>query len=107
MNDLAAKTFFFLALEVEVKLLCFPRAHWYLAVICFPGLEGPLLEKNPVYLEQPAEESIPEHCRPLSPDGLDCSPEEADVDPGGSQDEREQHYSSKCSGCFFPRLQQE
>ncbi|XP_027896333.1 sentrin-specific protease 6 [Xiphophorus couchianus] len=74
-------------------------AHWYLAVICFPGLDGPVLEKNPMYLDPPAasgspaelqlEENIPDHCRPLSPDGLDCSseepspavPEEADCDP--------------------------
>lgn len=88
--DLFQKDFIFVPINES--------AHWYLAVICFPGLEGPVLEKNPLYLEQPAEESIPEHCRPLSPDGLDCSPEqpeEADVDPGGSQDEREQHYTSE------------
>ncbi|XP_077409027.1 sentrin-specific protease 6 [Vanacampus margaritifer] len=30
-------------------------AHWYLAVICFPGIE-------------PALEELPDHCRPLSPD---------------------------------------
>ncbi|MED6233436.1 hypothetical protein ATANTOWER_011777, partial [Ataeniobius toweri] len=63
-------------------------AHWYLAVICFPGLEGPVLENNPMYLNLPpassspaelqSEENIPDHCRPLSPDGdgLDCSSEE-------------------------------
>lgn len=28
------------------------RAHWYLAVICFPGLEGPKLEPNPLYQPQ-------------------------------------------------------
>lgn len=31
------------------------RAHWYLAVICFPGLEGPKLEPNPLY--QPASQT--------------------------------------------------
>lgn len=28
------------------------RAHWYLAVICFPGLEGPCIEPNPLYQPQ-------------------------------------------------------
>uniref|UniRef100_A0A3B5KRN4 Ubiquitin-like protease family profile domain-containing protein n=1 Tax=Xiphophorus couchianus TaxID=32473 RepID=A0A3B5KRN4_9TELE len=47
------------------------EAHWYLAVICFPGLDGPVLEKNPMYLDPPAasgspaelqlEENIPDH----------------------------------------------
>lgn len=30
----------------------FSRAHWYLAVICFPGLEGPCMEPNPHYQPQ-------------------------------------------------------
>lgn len=97
------------------------RAHWYLAVICFPGLDGPVLEKNPMYLDPPAasgspaelqlEENIPDHCRPLSPDGLDCSseepsptvPEEADCDPneagqnplGPGRADAELQFSSK------------
>uniref|UniRef100_A0A3B3UW36 Sentrin-specific protease 6-like n=1 Tax=Poecilia latipinna TaxID=48699 RepID=A0A3B3UW36_9TELE len=89
--DLFQKDFIFVPINES--------AHWYLAVICFPGLHGPVLEKNPMYLDpatasgspgQPqAEENIPDHCRPLSPDGLDCSseepspavPEEADCDP--------------------------
>ncbi|XP_017157588.1 sentrin-specific protease 6 [Poecilia reticulata] len=89
--DLFQKDFIFVPINES--------AHWYLAVICFPGLHGPVLEKNPMYLDPPAasgspgepqaEESIPDHCRPLSPDGLDCSseepspavPEEADCDP--------------------------
>lgn len=42
-------------------LLCFSlhfshysvsSAHWYLAVICFPGLEGPSVEPNPHYQPQ-------------------------------------------------------
>uniref|UniRef100_A0A3Q2CIY4 SUMO specific peptidase 6a n=1 Tax=Cyprinodon variegatus TaxID=28743 RepID=A0A3Q2CIY4_CYPVA len=47
------------------------EAHWYLAVICFPGLEGPVLEKNPMYVDPPpassspdepqSEENIPDH----------------------------------------------
>lgn len=28
------------------------RAHWYLAVICFPGLEGSCVEPNPHYQPQ-------------------------------------------------------
>lgn len=64
---------------------CVVRAHWYLAVICFPGLEGALYEQNPLYhgpfpapppaADPPSEEEIPDHCRPLSPerDGLENS----------------------------------
>lgn len=48
------------------------RAHWYLAVICFPGLEHPVFEKNPLCSspvpEPSSEDSIPDHCCPLSPD---------------------------------------
>lgn len=55
------------------------RAHWYLAVICFPGLTGPVYEQNPLDHSAPSEENPPDHCRPLSPDrdGLD----DASVDP--------------------------
>ncbi|XP_043962953.1 sentrin-specific protease 6 [Gambusia affinis] len=95
--DLFQKDFIFVPINES--------AHWYLAVICFPGLHGPVLEKNPMYLDPPAasgspgspagpqaEENIPDHCRPLSPDGLDCSseepspavPEEPDCDPNES-----------------------
>ncbi|CAN9507345.1 unnamed protein product [Ophioblennius macclurei] len=56
-------------------------AHWYLAVICFPGLERPVLEHNPLYHgpipgEVQAEDGMPDHCRPLSPDkdGPDSPP---------------------------------
>ncbi|CAJ1077718.1 sentrin-specific protease 6 isoform X1 [Xyrichtys novacula] len=63
-------------------------AHWYLAVICFPGLMGPVYEQNLLYQGQfpasssgtdsPSEENFPDHCRPLSPegDGLDSSSDE-------------------------------
>lgn len=62
------------------------RAHWYLAVICFPGLKGPVFEQNPLlpgpFPEPLTEEEIPEHCRPLSPerDGLDSSSEDPSCD---------------------------
>uniref|UniRef100_A0A1A7YVN1 Sentrin-specific protease 6 n=1 Tax=Iconisemion striatum TaxID=60296 RepID=A0A1A7YVN1_9TELE len=69
--DLFQKDFIFVPINES--------AHWYLAVICFPGLEGPVFEKNPLYhspmsISSPvpalqSEENIPEHCRPLSPDG--------------------------------------
>ncbi|XP_047244184.1 sentrin-specific protease 6 isoform X2 [Girardinichthys multiradiatus] len=123
--DLFQKDFIFLPINES--------AHWYLAVICFPGLEGPVLENNPMYLDLPpassspaelqSEENIPDHCRPLSPDGdgLDCSSEEpspnvpeesaeADGDPahedcsfseggqeplGTSQAEPQRQYSSE------------
>lgn len=39
---------------LSVLLLRFflSRAHWYLAVICFPGLEGPCIKPNPHYQPQ-------------------------------------------------------
>ncbi|XP_034555316.1 sentrin-specific protease 6 isoform X2 [Notolabrus celidotus] len=73
--DLFQKDFIFVPINES--------AHWYLAVICFPGLKGPVYEQNPLYKDQfsassadaPSEENIPDHCRPLSPegDGLDSS----------------------------------
>ncbi|XP_059211803.1 sentrin-specific protease 6 isoform X2 [Centropristis striata] len=70
--DLFQKDFIFVPINES--------AHWYLAVICFPGLSGPLFEPNPLYQSQlsgpePSEEGPPDHCRPLSPDrdGLDDS----------------------------------
>ncbi|XP_024146835.1 sentrin-specific protease 6 isoform X3 [Oryzias melastigma] len=87
--DLFQKDFIFVPINES--------AHWYLAVICFPGLEGPVFEKNPLYCgstpasssapELQSEDSIPDHCRPLSPDGdcLDSSSElESPEAPGGS-----------------------
>ncbi|KAM3602237.1 uncharacterized protein V6R79_000404 [Siganus canaliculatus] len=76
--DLFQKDFIFVPINES--------AHWYLAVICFPGLKGPVFEQNPLFqassssssaAEGPTEENIPEHCRPLSPDrdGLDSSSE--------------------------------
>ncbi|KAM9339547.1 sentrin-specific protease 6 isoform 1-T1 [Symphorus nematophorus] len=81
--DLFQKDFIFVPINES--------AHWYLAVICFPGLKGPVYEQNPLCpgpfpasASAPAsasgeesEENIPDHCRPLSPDrdGLDSSPE--------------------------------
>ncbi|XP_076612147.1 sentrin-specific protease 6 isoform X2 [Chaetodon auriga] len=80
--DLFQKDFIFVPINES--------AHWYLAVICFPGLKGPVYEQNPLFhvpfpasaAEPPSEESIPDHCRPLSPDrdGLDSSSE--DPSPG-------------------------
>ncbi|XP_051264973.1 sentrin-specific protease 6 isoform X2 [Dicentrarchus labrax] len=73
--DLFQKDFIFVPINES--------AHWYLAVICFPGLKGPMYEQNPLgpfpastsAEEPPSEENIPDHCRPLSPDrdGLDSS----------------------------------
>ncbi|KAM9496402.1 sentrin-specific protease 6 isoform 4-T4 [Clarias gariepinus] len=45
--DLFQKDFIFVPINES--------AHWYLAVICFPGLEGPCLEPNPHY--QPLTQS--------------------------------------------------
>ncbi|KAM7368263.1 hypothetical protein PAMP_014503 [Pampus punctatissimus] len=77
--DLFQKDFIFVPINES--------AHWYLAVICFPGLEGAVYEQNPLYhgpfpalapaADPPSDENIPDHCRPLSPerDGLDSSSE--------------------------------
>ncbi|XP_067339194.1 sentrin-specific protease 6 isoform X2 [Channa argus] len=80
--DLFQKDFIFVPINES--------AHWYLAVICFPGLEFPAFEHNPLYHESfaasgsepPSEETIPDHCRPLSPDGdgLDSSSDQ--LSPG-------------------------
>ncbi|XP_026185353.1 sentrin-specific protease 6 isoform X2 [Mastacembelus armatus] len=80
--DLFQKDFIFVPINES--------AHWYLAVICFPGLERPVLEQNPLYhsplpvsaSDPQPEENIPDHCRPLSPDGdgLDSSSEQ--LSPG-------------------------
>ncbi|XP_071323644.1 sentrin-specific protease 6 isoform X3 [Trachinotus anak] len=78
--DLFQKDFIFVPINES--------AHWYLAVICFPGLQGPVYEQNPLYqgpfpasasaADPTSEENIPDHCRPLSPDkdGLDSSSEQ-------------------------------
>ncbi|XP_029705420.1 sentrin-specific protease 6 isoform X2 [Takifugu rubripes] len=62
--DLFQKDFIFVPIN--------EAAHWYLAVICFPGLEHPVFEKNPLCSspvpDLSSEDSIPDHCRPLSPD---------------------------------------
>lgn len=85
--DLFQKDFIFVPINES--------AHWYLAVICFPGLEGLVYEQNPLYhgpfpapasaADPPSEENIPDHCRPLSPDrdGLDSSSE--DPSPGAPE----------------------
>lgn len=79
-----------------------PRAHWYLAVICFPGLKGPIIEKNPLcpgpFPEAPpSDEQIPDHCRPLSPDrdGLDSCSE--DPSPGGPEATEEGRVNGEAS----------
>ncbi|XP_076011175.1 sentrin-specific protease 6 isoform X2 [Genypterus blacodes] len=66
--DLFQKDFIFVPINES--------AHWYLAVICFPGLEGPAFEPNPLYhgpvpaaaSDTTSEKSALDHCRPLSPD---------------------------------------
>ncbi|XP_069371511.1 sentrin-specific protease 6 isoform X2 [Paralichthys olivaceus] len=82
--DLFQKDFIFVPINES--------AHWYLAVICFPGLEGPVYEQNSLYhgtvpasispADPASDENIPDHCRPLSPDGdgLDSSSEQ--LSPG-------------------------
>ncbi|KAF7694379.1 sentrin-specific protease 6 isoform X3 [Silurus meridionalis] len=47
--DLFQKDFIFVPINES--------AHWYLAVICFPGLEGPCMEPNPQYQPQASSPS--------------------------------------------------
>ncbi|CAB1342762.1 unnamed protein product, partial [Coregonus sp. 'balchen'] len=56
-------------------------AHWYLAVICFPGMQGPQFEPNPLYqapglaqTQSAPQGRPPDHCRPLSPEPDYCEP---------------------------------
>lgn len=70
------------------------RAHWYLAVICFPGLEQPVLEQNPLCSglvpELASENAIPDHCRPLSPDRdrMDASEDPSPTVPEASTEDQ-------------------
>lgn len=50
--DLFQKDFIFVPINES--------AHWYLAVICFPGLDGPQYETNPQYQPQTQSSSSPE-----------------------------------------------
>ncbi|XP_069033591.1 LOW QUALITY PROTEIN: sentrin-specific protease 6 [Embiotoca jacksoni] len=81
--DLFQKDFIFVPINES--------AHWYLAVICFPGLEGPVFEQNPLYPgpfpasapDLQPEEPIADHCRPLSPDGDELDSSSEQPSPGG------------------------
>ncbi|XP_059896958.1 sentrin-specific protease 6 isoform X1 [Gadus macrocephalus] len=81
--DLFQKDFIFVPINES--------AHWYLAVICFPGLQGPQFTPNPLYkapptnhshstdpapgpAPRPSEEGVPDHCRPITSDDLSDSP---------------------------------
>ncbi|KAM9356254.1 sentrin-specific protease 6 isoform 2-T2 [Pholidichthys leucotaenia] len=82
--DLFQKDFIFVPINES--------AHWYLAVICFPGLDGPLLEQNPLYLgphlpdpDPSSEENIPDHCRPLSPDADELGSHSEQPSPGAPE----------------------
>ncbi|KAK7877091.1 hypothetical protein WMY93_032200 [Mugilogobius chulae] len=86
--DLFQKDFIFVPINES--------AHWYLAVICFPGLERPLLEPNPQFqgesVEPQTEEPIPDHCRPLSPSP---SPEAEETEETGETGEVEAEVEEK------------
>ncbi|KAM9798278.1 sentrin-specific protease 6 [Neosynchiropus ocellatus] len=86
--DLFQKDFIFVPINES--------AHWYLAVICFPGLDAPLYEPNPLYhmatsASPPPEDTIPDHCRPLSPDkdGLEDVGDLPEASDGPMDDEVE------------------
>nr|XP_040016639.1 sentrin-specific protease 6 isoform X3 [Gasterosteus aculeatus aculeatus] len=85
--DLFQKDFIFVPINES--------AHWYLAVICFPGLKGPAYEQNPLYhgaalpTDPPlSEENLPEHCRPLSPDSSSEDPDPPAKETADSSDGR-------------------
>uniref|UniRef100_UPI003AACFC0B sentrin-specific protease 6 n=1 Tax=Centroberyx gerrardi TaxID=166262 RepID=UPI003AACFC0B len=84
--DLFQKDFIFVPINES--------AHWYLAVICFPGLQGAdVPAPAPAPPPDPAaEDHIPEHCRPLSPDRDGCSgSSEHPSTPGGPEPSAELH----------------
>lgn len=106
--DLFQKDFIFVPINES--------AHWYLAVICFPGLEGLVLEPNPLFQEQSpdpvnpeSEELIPDHCRPLSPAQSEDDPEtDTGAEEGCSQapNDGEQLFTSelhRISVCYGNR----
>ncbi|XP_028461315.1 sentrin-specific protease 6 isoform X4 [Perca flavescens] len=75
--DLFQKDFIFVPINES--------AHWYLAVICFPGLTAPVYEPNPLRhgsADPPPGEDIPDHCRPLSPDRDELDGYSEDPSPG-------------------------
>lgn len=41
------------------SVVCFYSAHWFLAVVCFPGLEKPKYEPNPHYHENAVMQKTP------------------------------------------------
>ncbi|XP_034018509.1 sentrin-specific protease 6 isoform X2 [Thalassophryne amazonica] len=99
--DLFQKDFIFVPINES--------AHWYLAVICFPGLEGPQYEPNPLYnpfpappTDAPSEDSIPDHCRPLSPDEPDNSSEQ----PSPGVPEASTPGPTDCNSAFTDRRQE-
>ncbi|XP_028296460.1 sentrin-specific protease 6 [Gouania willdenowi] len=99
--DLFQKDFIFVPINES--------AHWYLAVVCFPGLDAPLLVGPPL-----PEDGLPDHCRPLSPDHDElesssdqASPERTEAgeeraEPNGLQDAGSQSTSElqRISLCY-------
>ncbi|XP_029902980.1 sentrin-specific protease 6 isoform X2 [Myripristis murdjan] len=95
--DLFQKDFIFVPINES--------AHWYLAVICFPGLQGPEYEPNPLYqgafassapssapaADGAADENMLDHCRPLSPDREDVAGSSRHSSPGVPEASAEVH----------------
>ncbi|XP_068198837.1 sentrin-specific protease 6 isoform X2 [Antennarius striatus] len=95
--DLFQKDFIFVPINES--------AHWYLAVICFPGLKGTVYEQNLLFHtsppEVPLDEGILDHCRPLSPDreGPDSSSEDPERPAEGPADgDATKEYASFSEG---------
>ncbi|XP_031692870.1 sentrin-specific protease 6 isoform X1 [Oncorhynchus kisutch] len=71
--DLFQKDFIFVPINES--------AHWYLAVICFPGMQDPQFEHDPLcqapglsQTQSAPQGRSPDHCRPLSPESDYCEP---------------------------------
>lgn len=104
--DLFQKDFIFVPINES--------AHWYLAVICFPGLEAPQWEPNPCFqtesTKSQGEEPSSDYCRPLSPCPSPEPPQDAPTEDTNQENqenqENERSYTSelhRISVCYGNR----
>ncbi|XP_035278316.1 sentrin-specific protease 6 isoform X3 [Anguilla anguilla] len=97
--DLFQKDFIFVPINES--------AHWYLAVICFPGLEGPQYEPNPLYQapgtapaagpagEEPAAQGAEQQ---QQPPGSEEAEGRAETTPGGDASSESDSNSDQARG---------
>ncbi|XP_064412574.1 sentrin-specific protease 6 isoform X2 [Latimeria chalumnae] len=74
-------------------------AHWFLAVICFPGLEGPIYEPNPVYDESAAVKIESSTAEEGNSSGADSQSEEEQSCSAKKAGQNSQKTPSKVSNC--------